>query len=249
MPQCFRRQMSTSQILVCSARLFIGMGAITCAFGRSKNALYAAPLTFRFDAQISSVSLGGPFNLPFEFQVGDTISGKFTFEPGAGVAINDMAVGSDQSLPVEFNINGTSVLTSGYRIVAFDDSVDYDSEHPPYDGLVLSCREASCAPEVVSLSGSEPFKVRWEMRLSGSASVWSKPAIVSDVDVWNAFSDDRRIFIGFDNLGPGSIGLDAVVNSMVQVPEPGLVSHLLLAAICSSFYSRAGRWRRSQIHL
>jgi hypothetical protein len=176
-------------------------------------------------------SLGSPFDLPFEFQVGDTISGKFIFEPGAGVAVNDIAVGSDQSLPFEFNIDGTLVLTSGYRIVAFDDSVDYDSERPPYDGLVLSCREASCAPDVVTLPDSEPFKVRWEMRLTGSSSTWSTPQIFGEVNLWNALADERRIHVSFDNVGPGSVGFDALVSSMSEVPEPALAGVLLVSAI------------------
>jgi hypothetical protein len=193
------------------------------------------------------VSLGSPFDLPFEFQVGDTISGKFTFEPGPGVEINDVAVVAEQPLPFEFNIDGVRLPTSGYRIVAFDDSFAYDSEGPPYDGLALDCWEASCTPDTVTIPGSEPFKVRWEMRLTGSSSVWSTPQIFGDINLWNALTDERRIHVNFDNAGPGSVGLDAVVSSMVQVPEPGFVSHLLLlSAILSSSYSRAARRRRRQ---
>jgi hypothetical protein len=160
MPQCFRHRMSTQQICIFGVRLFIGIGAATCVFGGSTKGLHAAPLTFRFDAQISRLSLGSPFDLPFEFQLGDTISGKFTFEPGPGVEINDVAVVAEQPLPFEFNIDGVRLPTSGYRIVAFDDSFDYDSERPPYDGLALDCREASCTPDTVTLPGNEPFKVR-----------------------------------------------------------------------------------------
>jgi hypothetical protein len=194
----------------------------------------AAPVTFRFDAQIVSVALGGPFDLPFEFRVGDTISGKFSFQPGPGIPINNIAVVAEQPFAAEFNIDGANIMTTDFQIIAFDNSVveeDSGGSNGPFDGISLGCREASCIPDLVTLPNSDPFKVRWEIRLAGSSSVWSLPEITGDPDIWNQFTDERRIIVGFDDLGPGSVAFYAVINSFVSIPEPTLAGVFVLPAL------------------
>jgi hypothetical protein len=210
------------------------------------NSVDAAPIHFRFDAEIVNVSLGDPFELPFEFNVGDTLRGTFAFEPGPGIPINDIAVRAHQPFPAEFNFNGVNLATSGYDIVASNDAIDYDSERDPYDGLVLGCRQASCVPDLVTLPNSVAFRVSWEMRITGNSSIWSTPAVVSDPAVWNLFTEERRIHVGFDNIGPGSVGFDAAVRLMVNVPEPMSVVHLFLSVICA-LYCYSSRNLRSYV--
>src|SRR5687768_4165722 len=115
-------------LYIFSLRNSVGLILLVGCVLNNPRTLAAAPLTFRFDAEIVDVLAGSPFDLPLSYQVGDTIRGKFTFQPGAGVPINDVAVGADQLSALEFNINNTRVPTTTFRIVAFNNSVDYDAE-------------------------------------------------------------------------------------------------------------------------
>jgi hypothetical protein len=190
--------------------------------------LDAAPITFQFDAEIVHVSPGNPFDLPLIYQVGDSIHGRFTFEPGSGSVIGDNVVAASQPFSLGFEINGTTVGTSGFRIEVFDNTAFDDSEFPePIDVINLGCNEASCIPDLISLSDGEPFRVRSRMQLVGNSSVLIAPEISADPAVWNAFGLERRLVIGFDNEGSGSMGFDAVVGSMVQVPEPTTLTSLV----------------------
>ncbi len=195
----------------------------------SRAFLHAAPVTFAFDAEIINVPAGNSFDLPLTYQVGDIIHGKFTFEPGNGMQIGDDAIAGDQPFAIEFNINGIVVGSSSYRIEVFDNTVFDDSEFPePIDVMTLACNEPSCVPDLLSLPGGEPFRVRSRMQLVGSSSILSAPEISADPSTWNLFTLERRLILGFDNVGPGSMDLDAIVGPMVRVPEPSSLSLLLI---------------------
>jgi hypothetical protein len=203
------------------------MGSLLCG---PIDTLKGAPITFRFDAEITNLLFETPFNLRLEYGVGDRIQGKFTFEPGPGIPINSLAVSAEQPYALEFDIHGTAVNTAGYTIRAFNDSIPYDSElEIPRDGITLGCREASCIPNIVTLPGGEPFKVRSEMSLFGDSSVWSTPSIISDSETWNAFALRRHMTLAFDDLGPGIMGFDAVIGQIVQVPESSSINYVMLS--------------------
>lgn len=198
--------------------------------------LKAAPITLIFDAEITNVPTGSPFDLGINYQVGDIIQGRLVLEPGVGNPINDVGVGADQDFAFDLIVNGTALNTVGYEIVAFNDSTNFDSENGQLlDGLTVSCREVSCVPNLVTLPQGEPFRVRFDMQLVGNSSIWSVPEITGDTNVWNAFSVRRFMHVGFDNVGPGSMGFDAVVRQFTLVPEPSLLP--IICCICSLFAS------------
>jgi hypothetical protein len=202
--------------------LLIGL---SCSSGRG------APVKFKFDAEIRNVADGNPFNLPLTYEVGDIIFGSFIFEPNSGNIIGGNRVVASQPFAFEFDINGTVVATSGFRIEVFNDTAIDDSGFPePIDVTTLGCSEPTCIPDLVILAEGEPFRVRTRMQLIGSEDVVLAPEISSDPATWNAFELKRSLVLAFDNDGPGSMGFDAVVGSMVQVPEPISIASLALAA-------------------
>jgi hypothetical protein len=200
--------------------------------------LQAAPITFRFDAEIINVPVGNPFDLPLTYQVGDVIHGRFTFEPALALPIGDNAIAADQNFALEFEINGTLVSSSGFRIEVFNDTAFTDSEFPEQiDVMSIGCNEASCIPNLLSLPEGEPFRVRSRMQLVGSSSILSTPEISADPATWNLFTLERRLILGFDDIGPGSMGLDAIVGPIVLVPEPSSLVHVVvLGGIVGAIY-------------
>ena len=51
----------------------------------SNNLVNAAPVTLAFDAQIDAVPPGIPFDSGLDYQVGDIVKGRFTFDPQVGM--------------------------------------------------------------------------------------------------------------------------------------------------------------------
>src|SRR5688572_4804849 len=74
---------------------------------------HAAPVTFRFEAEITDVAAGIPFELPLSFAEGDVVHGRFSFEPQVAPA-GSHRLESLQSLRFELNINGKVLGSDTY---------------------------------------------------------------------------------------------------------------------------------------
>ena len=76
--------------------------------------LRASPITFGCDAEVTNVLItpSPDFNVPFEVHAGDTIHGRFTFEPSP---IGHLG---SQDFGLEFEIGGSTLATSTYEILA-----------------------------------------------------------------------------------------------------------------------------------
>jgi hypothetical protein len=219
--------------------------AVICSAVVNCATLHAEPVTFRFDAEIVNVPIGNPFDLPLTYQVGDIIQGKFTFEPTSAKPIDNNAVAANQAFALEFNINGSVVGSSSFRIEVFNDTAFDDSNFPaPIDVITLGCNEPSCIPGLISLPGGEPFRVRSRSQFVGSSSILDMPEFSDDPTTWNAFLLERRLFLGFDDVGLGSMGLDAIVGQMFLVPEPSS-STLIIAGIVAVVATATWVKRRS----
>ncbi len=206
----------------------------------------AEPVTFRFDATITNAPLGTPFDLPLTYEVGDIIHGEFTFDPGLAMPLSDNAAAADQPFELKFDINGTVIGTSSFRIEVFDDTAFDDSTFPePIDVISFGCSEASCVPDLISLPGGDPFRVRSRMQLVGIDSILSNPEISPSPATWNSFMLERRLTLGFDDVGPGSMGLDALIGTVIQVPEPLSCGSFVLSVVVA-FASFARRRRKTK---
>ena len=151
----------------------------------SRTFLHAAPITFRFDAEIVNIAVGNTFDLPFSFQVGDAISGRLTFEPGTGVPTGDNSIEAVQSLGMEFVIKGTAFGSSTYSIKVFDENFivadDLDiAGGVVIDTMILECSPSSfqpCTPDRISIPGAQPFSIGARLDLNGSDSILNTPGL------------------------------------------------------------------------
>ncbi len=226
-------------------RLVFAIGATL--FFLASPPIDAAPITFRFDAQITSTPAGAPFDLPLTYAVGDVISGRFTFDPGLGAPIADGVVGSVQPYEFVFNINGAHVASSPYSMDVHDDGAFDDSDWGTVDFLILRSQfEPDTQPPLISLPGGEPFRVRVLLTLVGGPTVLAAPAIPNELTLWNSLLLYRSLNLNFDNAGSGAMGLDATIDSFTLVPEPasimlgGCAVAWGLAAKCAEYSASAG---------
>jgi hypothetical protein len=199
----------------------------------------AASITFRFDATVTHALSANPFDLPFDYQVGDVISGKLTFEPEAAEPIGANAVEAEQLFGLEFTIDGTTFGTSTYSIRVINDTVILDSD--PFLGTVdtMSIRCSSsdpqpCSPGLLSMPGSEPFSITSRLNLVGNGDILDSPTVDTESEIWNSFTLRRNLSLTFGNDAGGSMLLRADVGQFVQdAPEPksSSVSIFLIACL------------------
>jgi hypothetical protein len=185
----------------------------------------AAPVTLRFDATITHALAGNAFDLPFSYEVGDAISGKLTFEPGAGIPIGDNAIEADQFLQLKFVVGGTTFGTSTYSIEVFNDTAIEDSE--PFlgsvDTMIVDCSPSSsqpCTPELITLPNSDPFSITSRLELTGDGSILDIPTVSAESEIWNSYTLRRTLAVTLDNESGGSMLIFANVGQFTAVPEP-----------------------------
>jgi hypothetical protein len=206
---------------------------------------HAAPITFRFDAEIVSVSDGSPFDLPLSYRVGDVIHGVFTFDPEVAIPLGDNAIVAPQPFEFLVNVNGAVVGSTTHAIRVFDNTGISHFDVDVVDTMTIGCSEPSCIPNFVTLGDGESFRVRSRLTLIGSTSVQNSAILTGNPEIWNAFLFQRNLSLNFDNDGIGSVGFSARVGNFRLVSEPKRMP-LFACAVCilKSLYrtKRVGRF-------
>jgi hypothetical protein len=185
--------------------------------------LQAAPITFRFDAEITNVAAASPFDLPLSYRVGDIVQGRFTFDPERGSPLGDNALVAPRPYEFRININGIVAGSIAHEIRVFDNTPISHFEFDPVDTISVGCSEPTCTPNFINLGHGEPFRVRSRLSLIGSESIHDSPTLSAIPNIWNAFLFGRHLDVNFDNEGIGSMGFAARVGAFSLVPEPGIV--------------------------
>ncbi len=213
--------------------------------------LQAAPMTFAFEAEISSVSLGIPFDSGIDFSVGDTISGQFTFEPFE----EDCAVTSGPIQPLGctrlqsntflVDVNGTEIESSSYEINVLNNGGVTgfpqltDLLQPRGGGLMSQ----SAAGSINIDSASSGFS----MSLVGPTDSIEFASIPGSPLAWNQFNLERSLNITLRDGHGGAIGFQADVSQFFVIPEPSCLCLAILAlATCTA--PRCGRVGCGQIN-
>lgn len=241
----------TEEAFQAKTLLIILLSGFGCLWAAA--ATQAAPVTFRFEAVIgppNTVSpLDVPFDLPFLYKEGDTISGMLTVEPiDAEPSIGTTS--QFQNLDVAWNINGYHFATSHYRLVVQDNLFVIDGIERPYDEIIVDCSpivgsQAACQPNM--LEGSQDILWGFALGLAGDQTTLDGADIPSDSDTWNAFNLGRGLNMSFrEASGTGIMRLSASLGYFAVVPEPtgmvllecGTISFALLFGKAS----RAGRF-------
>jgi len=251
--ECLRLRALRPSSLRLGVLMFAG---IICAAGA---AIQAAPVTFRFEAEIASViPPDGGLSLPFEVSSGDSIIATFTFEPTAG--------GPDfpQTAALRFELAGNTVLVPAYTIAVRDEDVPNatdltgriaDPENTPIVDLAPGSSDnisVTCVSSVAfcgSLEGNAQLQVRPIIHLSTDDNPLSDTSLVADVNVWNQFSF-REMSLTFSNPENGGIQtyIGAYIGVIHQVPEPGTFVLALIgtAALAMRMMTRLQFGRRYQ---
>jgi len=213
----------------------VGTLSLTIFLGASAT-LEAAPVTFRFEAEITSIdrSPDAMFDLPSNVMTGDTFSGLLQFEP--------FAFGqSDESSSLKVNL-GSEVfsvedapLTTANEVFALDPIGVYSIRNI----VRIGCTGlSSLRPCNAFLSSSSNDTQLADLGLFGATAreisevlgegLISQGESLGDVEVWSRLMT-RRIFMNFtSNSSPGSIQLEAVFGPMVVIPEPSSLSLILI---------------------
>jgi hypothetical protein len=207
---------------------------------RPRCASKATPITFQFDAQVTTVTIVPPFQLPFSVAAGDTIHGRFSFEPyPAG------NFGVQQTL-LHFDVGGVALQSSIFEITeAFNQYPPHTPEDNgvlgmPTDSLHLNCLLSGCSP--LAFPGRIDLKWRPYIDLSGESPILSQFLdLTGDLRIWNNLPQRSLVLDLYDQFGGARI--DALVGHLTSTPEPSTLSlagiPLLFACI-----SLPGRLRR-----
>ena len=192
----------------------------------------AAPVTLAFEAEIDILT-GLPFDSGLLFEVGDVVSGVFTFDPAEG----DGSTVLELTQPRRFslNINGVVVSTASYEVEVFNDSPITDF---PSASLVDSLRLG-----VVTLLQFMPICCQTSTRqlpscrlnLLAAADVLDQASLPEAAAIWNAFNLRRQLSVIFRD-GKGAVeGFQATVGQFDVVPEPTAVSSLAIALLAAGY--------------
>ena len=197
----------------------------------------ATPVTLAFEAEISSASLGIPFDSGIDFSVGDKISGQFTFNPledcaefeGPGQPLGGLCA-TTQPFSFSVEIDGATFRTSNYELEVRDNipiqdfpSASVIDTIKSYGGG-LSPIDSSRVPNIdPTLSGFSVF-------LWGRSNSLTAATVPESAEAWNRFNLRRAIDVSLhDGLGH-AVGFHATINRFSVVPEP---TTLCLVALVS----------------
>lgn len=197
----------------------------------------AAPLTFRFEAEVTNSYNNDLFSLPFDYKVGDVIHGKMSFEPVVTTTLVDDPIASIQPYALEFEIDGTVIGTSVFGLKVLDNSAILDflgSGDPVFDiltaGSSIEPQFPSSSPDPILFPGEDPFGLSIRLELIGESTIMNAGDLLLSESQLNNFMLRRTLSLGFHAIGSGSMGLEANVGVFTLVPEP--TSSTLAAASC-----------------
>ncbi len=232
----------------------------------------AEPVTFRFEAEIRDIGqVRQPdFNLPFDVEVGDRVSGMLVLLDDDGFAHNTRPV------DISFEIGGTTLVSENYILGVLDgisetlNPIIVDrirvgplEVNPPAllrmvdtgldplrDMAILFVNESASFPLVQFAPDrlAEAPDVFWQpvITLEGSDGILSEEAVPLEESVFNAFST-RTLQLAFEVPVSGQAGGAIIISSDILgfrrvIPEPGAVWTAAPLLVVGCMF----RWRRPQ---
>lgn len=244
------RELSRCSILAlrsnCAALI---AAAVTLVLSSSQ--VFAETVTLRFDATVDQVFGFNTDRFPFEFAQGDSISGRFTFEPGPGETVADNAITAKQLFKFEFRFASIDVGTDAYGIEIINDSPVADGPLPIgfVDVAKFACSPSSiqsCTPNSMTLPNGNEAEMGFRMSLLGDASTLALPHVSSDPTVWNGFLRERSLALSFRIDDLAGVTAFATVSTFSVVPEPQTIGIFTISIVAFSIFgSRTPRRREN----
>lgn len=206
--------------------LAVALIAAVCVLGTTA-ATQAAPVTLAFEAEVTALSVGVPYDSGVVFSVGDIITGKLEYEYDSSTA---MTLTSFQPHVTTVMVNGTLLESLEHETQVVNDSPIAD--FPPAS-LIDSVRIFS-GPLRVSHSDNQTVvdadSSGLRFTLFGTSSTLSSAAIPQTVEQWNSFSLRRQLSLSLRNGSGGVVGFGATVREFTVVPEPSSLVTALIAS-------------------
>lgn len=218
----------------------------------------ATPITLQFEAEIATIIDHNMIDLGIDLNVGDRVTGQFSFKPQQGGGPGTNFIEFEQPFSGNVEINGASLTTSGVLFTSFNDSL-----------VLFDCGPgAVCRPSgtydiiqaffglgtvVTSNPSVSPEHSTWRLRLEGYQSFFTdsegifrtetafeQPELPSDVSTWNALNTRRTLDIYLGNQSGQRVYVQAHVGDFQIVPEPSVCCMVfVLGTICTYL-----RWRK-----
>ena len=216
---------------------------ILMAVWLADSTLFAAPITFHFDATISSIQGDVPsLNLPFPLVLGQSIAGSYSFADVQDIAdiFLQPQLGKQGHLDVE--IEGTKIfalINSGE--LNGGGPVDIDNPPPAARSSIFLgyFSPTNAFPGWGGSVSGHPFDSR--LWLVGPEGTISGPESLLDFDKWQAQTILRRIDLEFGYFESGtfkSVIVKAPINNFSLVPEPPLCECVLVLLLVTGGYLR-----------
>jgi hypothetical protein len=186
-------------------------------------AIFAAPITFRFDAIVGPPRQGVdgrvPPNWGISLQEGDNVSGVFTFEP-IDVAPNISETTIVQPFDFSIQIDSRILRTSKYDVQVSNDSVSDESPEPT-DEISLGCSYfgggVTCDP--ANISPHDPREWAFGIATFGHSTLLDGADLPANPSVWQQMSGEILVSIR-DRNADQFYGFLATLTSIREIPEP-----------------------------
>jgi hypothetical protein len=229
--------------------------------------VHAAPVTFRFEAEVASINEIG-LTLPFDLAIGDIITVNYSFQPATGTS---SVQSYPQEMPLSVKFDEKTLATSEYLISIGDNrpvelpsagsladptaamSTLSDEGPPGYvDDYSISCGSplpGSCGefPGHANLSWHFIANFAYDSTLFGASDLPSIPTFLNEATFremrLTIFQPDSADGIGLGLVNSAQIG--AYIREVQAIPEPSCCFGIVCAVLSVAFRMSSSGNRRS----
>ena len=204
----------------------------------SSTVVLAAPITFGFTTKIDRSLSATPFDPGFDFEIGDDLSGIFTFLPNSGDGSKPFR--GDQTSSFYFRVNGAPFSIPHYSILV---SNDIGVSHLPFNLLdeIEVIGNGLTTPRHDIADNIDPLASAFDLTLQGDGDSSPSATITDDISIWNNHDYFRTFNIFLRDGSGGLIVIGGDVGPLFVVPEPATVFLATFSLVALVAYRSASR--------
>lgn len=216
----------------------LAIGAAISAF----SPVQAAPVTFRFEAEVFNVSRTSAVAIDLDVENGNKLTGEITFEPFFLPPLDNPLEQQDavvfQSYGASLQIGGVSFSTpaapNSLMLTAINNVIVFDGPSTQLDQIKIGSLLNPVDPPGLPGVASGEFMLEFWGRhtLLSSAGVSGEAAILND------FEFLRNLQIRLVDTSGERLIVTALVGDLFVVPEPSTLALLLLGGVGPTFIQR-----------
>jgi len=221
-----------------AARIFSALCAVSTAVLANFPA-YAAPVTFRFEAEVFNISRTPAVAINLDVENGSKVTGQITFEPFSLPPLDNPLEQQDavvfQTYGVSLQIGGVSFSTPGapdslmltaINNVIVNDGPSTQLDQIEMDGLLIPTDPLGL-PEVAS--------GEFKLEFWGLHTLLASAGIPADTAILNDFEFLRNLQIRLVDTSGETLVVKARIGDLFVVPEPSTLVLMLRGVACYRF--------------